>query len=241
MSPGNSKPFRFKQFEVVQSRSSMKVGTDAVLLGAWANVQLSGSGRLLDVGAGTGVIALICAQRCPACRVEAIEIHPGSAEDCAENFTRSPWGDRMTLIQGDFLQLNNGRHYQIIISNPPYFSDSLRASDPGRSAARHDDTLPSDKFMMHSAELLEPEGRVCVIIPTNQLERWVSSARAAGFTAERICHVYTLAYKEPPRVMLEFRRGEIAEPIMESILIEKSPGEFSEAYKALTHEFYTRW
>jgi tRNA1Val (adenine37-N6)-methyltransferase len=95
--------------------------------------------------------------------------------------------------------------------------------------------------MMHAVGLLKPEGRVCVIIPTNQLARWISSARAAGLSAGRICHVFTLADKDPTRVMIEFYKGEIAEPRMESILIERSPGEFSEAYKALTHEFYTRW
>jgi tRNA1Val (adenine37-N6)-methyltransferase len=239
MTVSPDKPFRFKQFDLHQSRSAMRVGTDAVLLGTWASA--FGHKHILDVGTGTGVIALICAQRNELALVEAIEIDEGSAEDARLNFGLSPWTSRLKVHQGDFLKIVSKEKFDLIISNPPYFSQSLRASDPIRSAARHDDALPAESFMKQAKTLLLPDGIVALIFPTHQLERWTDAAKAVGFSAKRICHVFTLAHKDPSRVMIEFTRTTVAEPAMESLLIEKSPGEFSEAYKNLTREFYTKW
>lgn len=237
--PTPAKPFRFKQFEIVQSRSAMRVGTDAVLLGAW--VQLSNCSHILDVGAGTGVIALICAQRCRSATIEAIEIDEASADEASENFANSPWSDRLKIHHGDFLKIVSSERFDLIISNPPYFTDSLRAADPGRNAARHDDYLPSDAFMRHAKRLLSVDGVVALIFPRNQLERWIVEAGNAGLRPRRICHVFTLAYKDASRVMVEFAFDASSEPEMESLLIEKSQGEFSEAYRLLTADFYTKW
>jgi len=237
--PSPAKPFRFKQFEIVQSRSAMRVGTDAVLLAAW--VRLVNCSHLLDVGAGTGVIALICAQRCTSAMIEAIEIDQGSADDARENFERSPWHERLKIHLGDFLKITTSEKFDLIISNPPYFTHSLRASDPIRNAARHDDYLPSDAFMRHAKGMLKPEGKVALIFPKSELERWVLDASAAGLNPARICHVFTLAHKDAARVMIEFSFDAPTEPEMESILIQKSPGEPSDAYKQLTTAFYTKW
>ncbi|MFN8699803.1 MAG: tRNA1(Val) (adenine(37)-N6)-methyltransferase [Flavobacteriales bacterium] len=239
MSYHESKPFQFKQFAVAQSRSSMKVGTDAVLLGCWAEVKAAH--RLLDVGTGNGVIALICAQRNPSVSIRGIDIDKGSVHDAEFNFSNSPWSERMETISGDFLGYSSDVKYDLIISNPPYFSDSIRASDPVRSKARHDDSLPADKFMNHAALLLNEDGIVSVIIPLNQLKRWMDAGRHAGLLPQRICHVFTLADREASRVMVEFGCSGGSEPQMESLLIERKPGEFSEAYKQLTRDFYTRW
>jgi tRNA1Val (adenine37-N6)-methyltransferase len=156
------KPFRFKQFEVFQSRSAMRVGTDGVLLGAWANVD--GAKHILDVGSGTGVIALICAQRSQDALVEAIEIDEGSAEDARYNFSLAPWQGRLKLHQGDFLKIASKEKFDLIISNPPYFSQSLRAADPSRNAARHDDSLPAEQFMAKAKGLLAPELQLCSLL-----------------------------------------------------------------------------
>lgn len=239
MSGHESKPFQFKQFAVAQSRSSMKVGTDAVLLGCWAEVKAAH--RLLDVGTGNGIIALICAQRNPSGSIKGIDIDKGSVDDAEINFSSSPWSGRMEAISGDFLGYSSGDKYDLIISNPPYFSDSIRASDPVRSKARHDDSLPADKFMDHAALLLNEDGIVSVIIPLNQLKRWMDAGSNAGLLPKRICHVFTLADREASRVMVEFGCSDGSEPRMESLLIERKPGEFSEAYKELTRDFYTRW
>lgn len=237
--PAPAKPFHFKQFEVVQSRSAMRVGTDAVLLGAW--VRLNGCNHILDVGTGTGVIALICAQRCSGAIIEAIEIDEGSAEDARENFHRSAWYNRMKIHHGDFLKITTSEKFDLIISNPPYFTHSLRAADPGRNAARHDDYLPSDGFMRQARKMLKPEGVVALIFPTSELERWVLDASEAGLKPSRICHVFTLAHKDPARVMIEFVFQPLTEPEMESLLIHKQVGEYSDAYKQLTADFYTKW
>lgn len=236
--PAPAKPFRFKQFEVVQSRSAMRVGTDAVLLAAW--VKLHACNHILDVGAGTGVIALICAQRSDA-TIEAIEIDEGSAEDARENFTKSPWADRLKIHLGDFLKITTSEKFDLIISNPPYFTHSLRASDPIRNAARHDDYLPSDAFMKHARGMLSHGGKIALIFPKSELERWVMDAAAVQLVPSRICHVFTLAHKDAARVMIEFSFDAPDEPEMESILIQKSPGEPSDAYKQMTTAYYTKW
>jgi len=237
--PSQAKPFHFKQFEIVQSRSAMRVGTDAVLLAAW--VRLNNCTHILDVGTGTGVIALICAQRCSSAVIEAIEIDQGSAEDARENFEQSPWNERMKVHLGDFLKIVTGDKFDLIISNPPYFTHSLRAADPSRNAARHDDYLPSDSFMRHSKGMLSPDGKIALIFPKSELERWMLDAAAVGLKPVRISHVFTLAHKDAARVMIEFSRQAPLEPDMESILIQKSPGEPSDAYKQMTTEFYTKW
>jgi tRNA1Val (adenine37-N6)-methyltransferase len=239
MSEPSVKPFQFKQFAVQQANSSMKVGTDAVLLGCWADVGRATA--VIDVGTGTGVIALFCAQRNPAARIDAIEIDHGSVCDARLNFEQSPWSDRLHVTEGDYLGFRPARQYDMVISNPPYFSRSLRASDPVRSTARHDDSLPAEKFMRHSVGLMTPDGIVSVIIPRNQVGKWLDAGEAAGLLPHRICHVFTLANKEATRVMVEFSREYDGEPKMESVLIERRPGEFSEAYKQLTGEFYTKW
>ncbi len=239
MPHSSDKPFRFKQFEIHQSRSAMRVGTDAVLLASWA--ETSHAKHILDVGTGTGVIALMCAQKNSEAFVEAIEIHEGSAEDARSNFELSLWKNRLKAHQGDFLKIVSGEKFDLIISNPPYFSDSLRASNPGRNTARHDDSLPADAFLKQSKSLLTPNGIIALILPKSQLARWVEEAAKYNLRPSRICHVFTLAYKDATRVMVEFELNTIEEPRMESILIEKNPGEFSEAYKQLTREFYMKW
>ncbi|MFN5620900.1 MAG: tRNA1(Val) (adenine(37)-N6)-methyltransferase [Flavobacteriales bacterium] len=237
--PAPAKPFHFKQFDVVQSRSAMRVGTDAVLLGAW--VKLDSCKHVLDVGTGTGVIALICAQRCLDALVEGIEIDEGSAEDAGENFKQSRWSDRLKIHHGDFLKITTSDKFDLVISNPPYFTHSLRAADPGRNAARHDDYLPSDAFMKQAKRVLNKEGSVALIIPKSELERWVLDAEAVGLTPRRICHVFTLAHKDPARVMIEFSFIQTPEPEMESLHIHKAVGEYSDAYMQLTTDFYTKW
>jgi len=233
------KPFQFKQFAVEQSQSSMKVGTDAILLGSWA--ELGEARTILDVGTGNGVLALICAQRNQRAIVRGVEIDEGSVGDAGFNFAHSPWAERMSVHHFDFLNYESDMPVDLIISNPPYFSDSIRAADPVRSKARHDDSLPAEKFMRHSEQLLAHEGRISIIIPRSRLKKWLDAAAVAHLFPNRIAHVFTLADKDATRVMVEFSRHYEFEPKMESILIEKSPGEISEAFKELTQPFYTRW
>lgn len=235
----SDKPFHFKQFDVYQRHSAMRVGTDAVLLAAWARVD--DATHILDVGTGTGVIALICAQRNSKAIVEAIDIDEGSIEDARENFDACKWKERLKLHLGDYRKIASTEKFDLIISNPPYFTDSLRPSNPTRNTARHDDSLPADAFIQKTKSLLAPNGRLAIILPVSELERWIKEAATINLKPERICRVHTLAYKDASRVMIEFSYSHSEEPAMESVLIEKSPGEKSEAYKMLIREFYTKW
>lgn len=217
----------------------MRVGTDAVLLAAWTRVD--DATHILDVGTGTGVIALICAQRNSKALVEAIDIDEGSVEDARENFELSKWSDRLKLHLGDYRKIASTEKFDLIISNPPYFTDSLRASNPMRNTARHDDSLPADAFILKTKSLLAPEGILAIILPVSELERWIKEAATIQLKPKRICRVHTLAHKDASRVMIEFSFSHKEEPSMESVLIEKSPGEKSEAYKMLIREYYTKW
>lgn len=238
MKMSEDKPFRFRQFGVQQGRSAMKVGTDGVLLAAWASIENAGS--ILDVGTGTGVIALICAQRNSEAEIAAVEMDSGSVLDARQNFSSSPWPSRLHLYKGDFLKLNSSEKFDIIISNPPYFSDSLRAINPSRNAARHDDSLPAPAFMLKASDLLSADGKIAVIFPKTQMERWSHEASRFDFFPERICHVFTLPWKDSSRVMVEFSHRHPHEPRMESVLIEKSPGVWSETYKDLVRDYFIK-
>jgi tRNA1Val (adenine37-N6)-methyltransferase len=233
------KPFRFKQFDICHSRSAMKVGTDAVLLAAWAHVEKAT--HILDVGAGTGLIAIMCAQRNQIAFIDAIEIDEGAAQDARENIERCPWRQRLKLHEGDYLKIVSEKKFDLIISNPPYFSQSLRASNPSRNAARHDDSLPMEAFLKQSKRLLDVEGTIALVLPIGAFERWTEAASTIGLHVVRICHVYTSADKQATRVLLELKMGPLDEPEIQSILIQGRNGEKSESYKELTWEFYTKW
>jgi tRNA1Val (adenine37-N6)-methyltransferase len=233
-----NKPFKFKQFEIYQDNSAMKVGTDAILLSVWARV--TKAYHILDVGTGTGIISLICAQRNDRATIEGIEIDSGGFADASLNFANSPWSNRLIAHHSDFLDFTTEKTYDVIISNPPYFTNSLRASDPSRSAARHDDSLPAQAFLEKSASLLNSEGLLAVIFPKNQFEKWESEASLHGLYPVRICNVFTLPNRESQRVLVEYKKQACDIPEMESILIEKIPGQLSEHFKSLTKDFFNK-
>jgi len=235
----SEKPFRFKQFDVYHSRSAMKVGTDAVLLAAWARVE--NAAHILDVGTGTGLIAIMCAQRNASALIDAIEIDEGGAQDARENFLRCPWHARLKLHEGDYLKIVSEKKFDLIISNPPYFSQSLRASNPSRNAARHDDSLPMEAFLKQTKRLLQPHGVVALVLPIGAFERWTEAAAQVGMHIVRVCHVFTSAQKQATRVLLELECNENEEPEIQSLLIQDRNGEKSESYKELTRAFYTKW
>ena len=173
--------FAFKRFTVRQPRSAMRVGTDGVLLGAWCDSAPAG-GRMLDVGTGTGVIALILAQRNPSARIDAVEIDEGSCLDAEGNFAASPWADRLTLYRRPFADFAAGCtvRYDRIVSNPPYFVASLKSPDPARTAARHAESLSYADLAAGAARLLVPSGRLSVILPAETACDFAASALNEG-------------------------------------------------------------
>ncbi len=228
--------FHFKHFSLSDENVAMKIGTDAVLLGAWTKV--SGALKILDIGTGCGIIALMMAQRSPA-RVDAVEIDAGSASQAAVNTELSPWSDRIKIINSSIQDFSRScpSTYDLIISNPPYFSNSLKAPSPKRSLARHDDSLPIHQLMLAASKLLLPGGSLNLVFPWDSTDTWLTEAGNLDFHATRLTRVIPREGKSPGRVLAEFRK-ELC-PLTESqLLIRSRDGSYTEAYKALTADFY---
>jgi len=226
--------FRFKQFTVANDRAAMKVGTDGVLLGAWASVQ--GARRILDVGTGTGIIALMLAQRCGgAAQISAIDIDPGAVEEASDNFGASPWGESFReeciSLQEFSAKADAAGTFDLIVSNPPYFVGSLKAPDQRRSAARHTDTLEFRDLALAALKLLAPDGCLAVVYPVEEGMAFVAEAESLGLHLMRLCRVSTAAGKPAKRLLLEFSRT-AASPLFEELSLD------SPAYRALTADFY---
>ena len=203
----------------------MKVGTDGVLLGAWAH----GGARILDAGTGTGVIALMMAQRFPDALVTAIDIDEGAVRQSQANVLQSPFSERIEVL-GESLQQHEGR-YDSIISNPPFFMDSLKAPDAQRTMARHTTTLTYQELMQAAWRLLADEGELSVVVPFDYRQRMEDEAIFVGFFPSRICAVKTTEKKAPKRYLLAFKKHPC--PCEKE---ELTIG--SEAYRQLTQDFY---
>lgn len=200
--------FRFKRFTVCQERCAMKVGTDGTLLGAWACVPAGRSRpRVLDVGTGTGLMALMMAQRFADAAVTGIDIDEGAVSQARDNASASPFADRIHIELTAVQDVEGTATYDAIVCNPPYFIDSLRCPDDRRNTARHADTLTYDALMTASARLLADGGEVSVVIPADSRTAMDSAAAIAGLHPRRACHVKTTERKPPKRVMLSYTKG----------------------------------
>lgn len=223
--------FQFKQFTIQQELCAMKVGTDGVLLGAWAQ----GGQRILDAGTGTGVIALMMAQRYPEALVTAIDIDEGAVRQVQENVAQSPFVGRVRVVKEAMQEfdgvngLNGG--YDAIVSNPPFFIDSLAAPDEQRNMARHTTTLTYAELMQAAYRLLSDDGELSVVVPFDYRKRMEDEAIFVGFFPSRVCAVKTTERKPAKRYLLAFRKHPCTCQ-QEQLTIG------SEAYRQLTQEFY---
>ena len=235
--------FRFKQFDVVNERSAMKVNTDGVLLGAAMTI-MPEDRRFLDIGTGTGTIALMAAQRVreipcqagddnvisePAVRIDAIDVDEASAEEAGMNFRNSPWAGGLyahNLPLDQFAAQTDGK-YDLIFSNPPYFEDSLTAPDERKSTARHTTDGLSYRDILDFAKerLTEQEAALC------------RYARMCGLHLFNILRVRTVTRKQPTRIIAEFSRARCESP-KDAILTIQNEGQYTQEYLSLTHEFY---
>lgn len=229
--------FKFKQFTIVQDGCAMKVGTDGCLLGGWFDC--SHSINILDIGCGSGLIAIMAAQRCNA-TITGIEIDKNAAEQARENVKNSPWEERIEIVNDDLLNYTGDKKFDTIVSNPPYFVNSLKCDDTSRTLARHSDSLGSREFFSKCAELSTPAPVVAIIIPTDIIEEWQSSAKEYGFNTKRITFVKTTPKKMPKRVLLEFVRTIVDKPEEKTLVLENSPGEYSEEAKKILRDFYLK-
>ena len=224
--------FQFKRFVVRQERCAMKVGTDGTLLGAWAR----GGQRVLDIGTGTGLIALMMAQRCPKALVTAVDIDADAVRQARENVAESPFAERITVVEGDIIS-HFSPHFDAIVCNPPYFNDSLTCPDEQRTTARHTTTLTYRELMAAVARLLSDDGEFSVVIPFDCKARLEAEAALAGLSKTRECSIRTTPRKAPRRFLLAFRKHPVAVETTEGVL-ETEPGQRSDWYHALTNEFY---
>lgn len=227
--------FQFKQFTIYQDRCAMKVGTDGVLLGAWADV--SSAHSILDIGTGTGLIALMVAQRSGAF-VTALEMDVEASKQALENVERSPWNEKIKVVNLSLQEYDSLMKYDHIISNPPYFNQSLKSPKEGRTTARHTDTLSYDDLLKGVVRLLDEEGIFSVILPFSEKERFVTLAEQYNLYPARITEVLPTPISTPKRFMAEFSFQQV-ECQQKSLIIESAGRhQYSDEYKQLTEQFY---
>ena len=226
--------FRFKQFEVEQRQSAMKVGTDGVLLGAWCDT--GNAHRVLDIGSGTGLIALMIAQRNQEATIDAVEIDKNSAEEASRNFHRSQWADRLNSICKDILLFNAIYSYDLIVSNPPFFKTGESAPDIRRATARHCSALPFEALFAKAASLLSPDGAFAIIAPSEVKTDIEFCAGECNFWLKRRTSVISKPGKPVMRYLWEFVKYPV-ELGEESLTIHSSDG-YSAEYRSLTKDFY---
>ena len=222
----------------------MKVGTDGVLLGAWVPCKDSESQerkviRILDVGTGSGLIALMLAQRCPNAQIDAIDIDVCSVEQARFNIERSPWKERIFVWQQSLQDLAKEKEhtYDLIVSNPPYFINSLKNPDKQRQTARHTDSLSYHELVDCAARLLSREGLFAIILPAEAEGMILSEAMDVGLSPTRLTHVYSKHGKPMKRVLAAFNKG-IGGCEAEDLFIESETSPRSEEYSKLTEDFY---
>lgn len=232
-----SKGFTFKQFEINHEGCAMKVGTDGVLLGAWCSCQ--SAQRIADVGTGTGLIALMCAQRNSEAKIDAIEIDSAAATCARENIAQSTWSDRIEVIECAIQQFSTKEHYDLIVSNPPYFSETLQSPDPSRATARHNCSLPHRDLIDAAKRLLTPEGRLSIILPTDEARKFAMQAVVSGLHLRRRCDIATKKGATPKRTMSEWSLT-TGQADIELLTLTADDGSRSEEYSRLTEDFYLK-
>jgi tRNA1Val (adenine37-N6)-methyltransferase len=231
--------FSLKQFTIYQDKCAFKVGTDGVLLGAYADV--SKAARILDIGTGTGLIALMLAQRCNA-DISAIEPDQESFSQACANFEGSNWKDRIkaeNISLQDFFPGDD--KFDLIITNPPYFTDSLKNPDPGKAAARHNFLLGNDDLLTGVRRLLSNEGKFQIILPYSEGNVFIATARGHGFYCSDILKIKPLPTSEIRRMILTFstNRQKTTEKFL--TIEHGKHHEFTEEYITLTREFYLKF
>ncbi|GAB5417771.1 MAG: methyltransferase [Crocinitomicaceae bacterium] len=227
--------FRFKQFSVKQERSAMKVGTDAMLLGSL--VLETNPRKILDVGAGTGVIALMMAQRFTEAEIVAVEIDAASFLEAQENFQNSCWANRLNAVQCNFLEFHPKNSFDCIVSNPPYYQSRLENNDARKSQARHDSALPMEQMIAKVSELLSDAGSFWVIVPSEVASAWITASSSAGLHLSSNVSILGKEGGTVKRQVLQFVKGETK--LTDSVFtVRKLDGSYSDDYIELTQEFH---
>jgi len=236
-----SKPFQFKEFLVKQDQCAMKVGTDGVLLGAWVETPMAPL-EILDVGTGTGVIGLMLAQRFVSSEIEAIEIDQNAYEQAVENFENSSWADRLFCYHASFqeyFQEVDDQLYDLIISNPPYFSPTQKSDNNARNTARFEDALPFEHLFYGASKLLSDQGSFAIIIPFDKEALVIEIAQQMHLHPSRITRVKGNLESDIKRSLLQFGFGQ-ADVQMSELVIEVSRHNYTQEYRDLVKDFYLK-
>lgn len=231
--------FTFKQFVVHQEHCAMKVGTDGTLLGAWADLERQ-DGRVLDIGTGTGLMALMMAQRFPKAWVTAIDIDEMAVFQAADNVKGSMFADRIKVVLADVNAFEPAELFDAIVCNPPFFNHALTCPDQHRTQARHTTSLSYRQLMAAAYRLLDDEGLFSLIIPNDFFSQIESEVHLAGFFVTRMYGVRTVERKPVRRYLIELAKHPRNELVKKDVLIEESPNVRSGWYRELTKDFYIK-
>jgi tRNA1Val (adenine37-N6)-methyltransferase len=234
-----SKPFQFKQFQIEQDRCAMKIGTDGVLLGAWADT--TDANHILDIGTGTGVIAIMLAQRASNAQVHGVEIDDAAAIQAKENMDNSPFASRLSLAHDsiqDFARKTDTK-YDLIVSNPPFFSGGTFSTNQDKNNVRHTVKLPHGELLLATHRLLNPNGKFCVILPFLEGLRFSEIAKSYHFYCTKMTEVLPKHDKGIERLLLQFELEE--QPLQQNELViqHEKRNDFTTEYQELTKDFYT--
>ena len=229
--------FNFKQFSVNQDSCSMKVGTDGVLLGAWAEVS-NDNCRILDIGTGTGVVSLMLAQRNASATIDAIDVDYDATEQANSNFSASPWSERLTTYCISLQDFCSQKKYDYIVSNPPYFINSYKAEGK-RNLARHTDTLPYSELIDGVLRLMSEEGVFSVILPYIESNIFIVQSAMKGLFCNKRLEIKGVADKPIKRVLLQMSRRKSSDVSSEILVVETNVRHcYTDKYKELTKDFY---
>jgi tRNA1Val (adenine37-N6)-methyltransferase len=233
--------FQFKQFAVNQDQCAMKIGTDGVLLGAWAPIDTRPN-SILDIGTGTGIIALMLAQRCDAQQIDALEIDENAYENAVDNFESSPWSDRLFCFHAgldEFVEEPEDE-YDLIVSNPPFYVEDYRSENHQRDLARFQEAMPFEDLVEAASLLLSENGVFAVIIPFKEEENFLELAKEYELFPIKITRVKGTHETQIVRSLLAFRRYELAVLTADELVIEINRHEYTDDYIALTKDFYLK-
>lgn len=236
----SSQPFKFKQFSINQDKCAMKIGTDSVLLGAWANLNHNPY-SILDIGAGTGVLALMLAQRSQAEVIDALEIDDETYEQCVANFEASPWSDRLFCYHASLVEFITEveDEYDLIISNPPFYSEDYKSGETQRDLARFNDAMPFEHLVAAAGKFLSEQGKFVVIIPFKEEERFINISQKINLFPNQILRIRGNTNSPIVRSLIEFS-FEKSELKTNELTIEKERHNYTEDYINLTKDFYLK-
>lgn len=231
----SSDVFRFKQFSVKHNQSSLRVTTDAVMLGAW--VDKSTATHILDVGTGSGVLALMMAQKYQNAFIDAIDIDAASVEEATFNFSQSAWSNRLSAFYVDFKEFHTQKKYDLIISNPPYFVDSLISPNAQKAVAKHTLSLDYESLINGIARLLTDEGAAYLVLPFSNLHLITSACDKNELYFDKICAVSSF-YEHPPFLAIVSLSFIEKRTTQQTLSIRDKQHQYTSEYKVLTQEFY---